>query len=88
VIGDVHLGVVRFFLILQQNARLKARAFVLAESIIDGKPYRPNRTDWKDHRNEEIVGNCSGCGTPQLIDTFKILCPASFAAYFDGYTPY
>jgi hypothetical protein len=59
-----------------------------AESIIDGKPYRPNRTDWKDHRNEEIVGNCSGCGTPQLIDTFKILCPASFAAYFDGYTPY
>src|SRR5258707_15895830 len=59
-----------------------------SETVIDGKPYRPIRTDWKNHRNEEIVGNCSGCNTPQMLDTFKVLCPASYAAYFAGYDPH
>lgn len=59
-----------------------------AESTIDGKPYRPVRTDWKSHRTEQIVGNCSACNTPQLLDSFKVLCPMAYSAYFDGYTPY
>jgi uncharacterized protein len=59
-----------------------------SESVVDGRPYRPIRTDWKNHRNEEIVGNCSGCNTPQMLDTFKVLCPLSYSAYFSGYDPY
>lgn len=42
-------------------------------STQDSKPYRPVRTDWKDHRTDEIVGNCSACNTPQLISTLKVL---------------
>jgi len=58
------------------------------ESIIDGKPYRPIRTDWMDHRTGKIVGNCSACNTPQLIDTFKILCPVFYSQQFEGLEPY
>jgi len=58
------------------------------ESSIEGKPYRPMRTDWKDHRNEQIIGNCSGCGTPQIMDTFQILCPRTYHNLFDGYDAY
>lgn len=59
-----------------------------SDSVFDGKPYRPIRTDWKDHRTEALAGNCSGCGTPQMLNTFKVLCPAAYSAYFDGYDPY
>jgi hypothetical protein len=58
------------------------------ESLIEGKKYRPIRTDWKDHKTERIVGNCGGCNTPQMIDTFKILCPSWYDKLFDGYDPY
>lgn len=58
------------------------------ESIIDGKPYRPIRTDWMDHRTGKIVGNCSACNSPQLIDTFKILCPVFYSQLFEGLEPY
>jgi hypothetical protein len=59
-----------------------------AESTLEGKLYRPIRTDWKDHKTEAVVGNCSACNTSQIIDTFRILCPASHAKLFDGYNPY
>jgi hypothetical protein len=52
------------------------------------KTFRPIRTDWKDHRTEEIAGNCSACNTPQMIDTFKVLCPVWYGKLFDGYHPY
>jgi hypothetical protein len=58
------------------------------ETEIEGKPYRPIRTDWKDHRTEEIVGNCSACGTPQMLDTLRILCPAWYSKIFEGFDPY
>jgi hypothetical protein len=53
----------------------------------DGKKHRPIRTDWKN-KNGEIVGNCSACNTSQIIDTFRVLCPASYRKLFDGYEPY
>ncbi|CCD85726.1 exported protein of unknown function [Bradyrhizobium sp. ORS 285] len=46
------------------------------------------RTDWKDHRNEKIVGNCSACRTPEIINTFEVLCPATYKAKFDGFAAY
>ena len=48
----------------------------------------PIRTDWKNHRNEQIVGNCSACGTPMLIATFRTLCPQQFEIHFAGGEPY
>jgi hypothetical protein len=27
---------------------------------------RPVRTNWKDHRNDKIIGNCGGCKTHRL----------------------
>jgi hypothetical protein len=53
-----------------------------------GRKWRPVRTNWKDHRNDQIIGNCGGCNTPQLIDTYRILCPASYKEAFDGRDPY
>jgi hypothetical protein len=58
------------------------------EFVSQGKRYRPIRTDWKDHKTETIVGNCSACNTPQMIDTFKVLCPTWYDKLFDGYSPY
>ncbi|WP_316177900.1 MULTISPECIES: hypothetical protein [unclassified Bradyrhizobium] len=46
------------------------------------------RTDWKDHRNEQIIGNCSGCKTPEIVNTFAVLCPAAYKAKFEGYFVY
>ncbi|WP_257165020.1 hypothetical protein [Bradyrhizobium sp. SRS-191] len=46
------------------------------------------RTDWKDHRNDKIVGNCSACRTPEIINTFEVLCPAAYKAKFDGFAAY
>jgi|SRR5450830_250945 hypothetical protein len=59
-----------------------------AESVYDGKTYRPMRTDWKDHRTENIVGNCGGCGTPQILNTFEVLCPRVYGELFSGYDPH
>jgi len=59
-----------------------------AASVIDGKSYRPMRTDWKDHRTGEIVGNCSACNTPQMLSTLKVLCPVFYNQLFNGYDPY
>lgn len=50
--------------------------------------YKPIRTIWKDHKNEALIGNCGGCNTPQLIDTFRILCPKQYVEYFFGLHPY
>jgi hypothetical protein len=47
-----------------------------------------SRTDWKDHKTDRIVGNCSACNTPQLIDTFEKLCPAWAARLFGNTRPY
>ncbi len=46
------------------------------------KLYRPIRTDWKDHRTEQVVGNCSACNTPQLLSTFRVLCPKRYDELF------
>ena len=46
------------------------------------------RTDWKDHRTEQLIGNCSGCNTPQLIDTYRILCPRSYDKNSQGFDMY
>lgn len=58
------------------------------ESNSEGKKYKPIRTDWKDHRTEQLAGNCSGCNTPQMLSTFQVLCPAAYKSYFDGLDPY
>jgi len=58
------------------------------EVVIGGKRSQPVRTDWKDHRSGKIVGNCGGCNTPQILDTFKILCPTFYDAMFRGLEPY
>ena len=58
------------------------------QSRIDGVIYKPIRSDWKDHKTDQVVGNCNGCNTPQLIDTFRILCPAMYQEWFSGYEPY
>ena len=50
--------------------------------------YKPVRTDWKDHKTGEIVGNCGGCNTPQLVDTLRVLCPSLFKRLFVGANPY
>ncbi|MEW6642632.1 MAG: hypothetical protein AB1586_19155 [Pseudomonadota bacterium] len=52
----------------------------------DGQPLID--TDWKDHRDEKIVGNCSACRTPEIISTFKMLCPTAYKAKFDGASVY
>jgi len=54
----------------------------------DGHTWRPARTNWKDHRNDQIIGNCGGCNTPQLIDTYRILCPSWYRDAFGGRDPY
>ena len=46
------------------------------------------RTDWNDHRNEKIVGNCSACRTPEIINTFELLCRAAYKAKFEGHHVY
>lgn len=58
------------------------------ESTIQGKTYRPIRTDWKDHRTEQLTGNCSGCNTPQLLSTLHVLCPNLYDELFQGLDPY
>jgi hypothetical protein len=47
-------------------------------SRVSGKTTRLVRTDWKDHKTGQLVGNCSGCNTPIMIDTYRVLCPISF----------
>jgi uncharacterized protein len=59
-----------------------------SESEYEGKTYKPIRTDWKNHRTEQLAGNCNGCNTPQMLSTFQVLCPASYKAYFEGLDPY
>ncbi|WP_315779140.1 MULTISPECIES: hypothetical protein [unclassified Bradyrhizobium] len=46
------------------------------------------RTDWKDHRNEKIIGNCTACRTLEIINTFEVLCPAAYKAKFEGHHVY
>jgi hypothetical protein len=46
------------------------------------------RTDWKDHRNEQIVGNSTASRTDALLKTFEILCPSAYKTKFDGYYAY
>lgn len=46
------------------------------------------RTDWKNHRDEKIIGNCTACRTPEIVNTFAVLCPAAYKAKFDGYYAY
>jgi hypothetical protein len=50
--------------------------------------WRPVRTNWKNHRDDTIIGNCGGCNTPQLLDTYRILCPSWYKDAFDGRDPY
>jgi hypothetical protein len=49
--------------------------------------WRPVRTNWKN-RDDNIIGNCSGCNTPQLLGTYRILCPSWYKEAFDGKDPY
>jgi hypothetical protein len=50
--------------------------------------WRPVRTNWKNHRDDKIIGNCGGCNTPQLLDTYHVLCPSWYKDAFDGRDPY
>jgi hypothetical protein len=54
----------------------------------DDHTWRPVRTNWKNHRDDKIVGNCGGCNTPQLLDTYRILCPSWYRDALDGRDPY
>ncbi|MGC2780883.1 MAG: hypothetical protein WA418_35140 [Bradyrhizobium sp.] len=42
------------------------------------------RTGWKDHRNDQIVGNSTASRTDAMLSTFRILCPSVYKAKFDG----
>ena len=53
---------------------------------VDGQ--KMMRTDWKDHRNDRIVGNCSACKTPEMLSTFQVLCPSAYKAQFEGFHAY
>jgi hypothetical protein len=55
---------------------------------VGDQTWRPIRTNWKNHRDGKIVGNCSGCNTPQLLDTYRILCPSWYREAFGGRDPY
>ena len=57
-------------------------------STFEGKPYRPMRTDWKDHKSGKIAGNCSACNTPQMLSTLKVLCPVFYDNLFSGVDAY
>ncbi len=46
------------------------------------------RTDWKSHRDDRLIGNCNGCGTVQILETFRLLCPREFGSLFPGVEPY
>jgi hypothetical protein len=46
------------------------------------------RTNWKNHKDNKMNENCSGCGTPELLDTYRVLCPSRYKAAFDGLHPY
>ena len=59
-----------------------------AASTLDGKPYRPVRSNWKDHKTGEIRENSSVGGTSIILETFKALCPAQYAWWFKGYNPH
>ncbi|WP_316170142.1 hypothetical protein [Bradyrhizobium sp. SZCCHNRI1058] len=56
------------------------------ESSGEGK--KMIRTDWKDHRNEQIVGNSTASRTDAMLSTFQVLCPSAYKAKFDGYFVY
>lgn len=58
------------------------------DEATDGRTWRPVRTNWKDHKDDQIIGNCGGCNTPQLIDTYRILCPSWYRDAFGGRDPY
>lgn len=42
--------------------------------------------DWLDMKTNELTGDCSGCGGPEKLDTFKKLCPAKYRE-FGGIEP-
>jgi hypothetical protein len=46
------------------------------------------RTNWRNHQDNTMVGNCSACRTPELVDTYRILCPSRYKEAFDGWKPY
>ena len=54
----------------------------------DNRQTRMIRTDWKNHRNEALIGNCSACGTPVVIETFRVLCPRQFQSLFGSSNVY
>jgi hypothetical protein len=46
------------------------------------------RTNWKNQQDDTMVGNCSACRTPELVATYRILCPSRYKEAFDGWEPY
>ena len=46
------------------------------------------RTDWKDHRTEQIVGSSTFSRMDAMLKAFEVLCPAAYKAKFDGYFAY
>ena len=58
------------------------------EPEAEGEGQKMIRTDWKDHRDEKIVGNCSACKTPEILNTFQVLCPTAYKAKFGDYHAY
>jgi hypothetical protein len=38
-------------------------------------------TDWLDLKTNELTGDCSACGGPEKLDTFKNLCPAKYREF-------
>ena len=46
------------------------------------------RTTWKSARTKRIVSNCASCGTPEINDTFRVLCPKAYREKFGGLEPF
>lgn len=46
------------------------------------------RTFWRNNRLRQDVMNCLTCGTPEINDSFRVLCPALYRKRFGDLEPF
>jgi hypothetical protein len=56
------------------------------------RKYKPDgdymRTEWMSERSKKLIGNCLTCGSPEINDTFRVLCPIQYKERFSGREPF
>lgn len=70
---------------MEPDYRYLGGVFTLAKAAKENDGVR---TTWKSTRARKTVDNCLTCGTPEINDTFRVLCPQAYKSKFGGLEPF